>query len=91
MAGENCTSPKFDIETLNALAARLTEHADSVLARRDAERDFRMGAEACRRLASLRFRVAEIAKQALDRPQWDAAAFARDIQQALDETAREGD
>jgi hypothetical protein len=81
---------KFSIENLTALAARLGRHADDTLARRDAERDFRLAAQACDRLCFLRGRIAEIAQQALDRPQWDAAAFARDIREALDQ-AEEGD
>jgi hypothetical protein len=35
------------------------------------------------KLASLRFRIAEIAEAALAHPEWDRAAFARDLRDAL--------
>jgi hypothetical protein len=35
------------------------------------------------KLASLRFRVAEIAEATLAHPEWDRAAFARDLREAL--------
>jgi hypothetical protein len=74
----------FDIETLNAIGARLAEHADAT---QEMAADLRLAAWVCDKLAGLRFRIAEIAAQALDRPQWDAGAFARDIRQSLDEAA----
>lgn len=69
----------FDIETLNELALRLFEHAGAITnaARRDIANDLRVAALVASRLSSLRFRISEIASQALDRPHWDAAAFAR--------------
>ena len=39
------------------------------------------------KFASLRFRVAEIAQKAIDHPEWDRAAFARDLRAALGDTA----
>jgi hypothetical protein len=85
------TTPKptivLDIKTLNAASARLFDHAESVtnVARQDIADDLMLAARIADKLAGLRLRVAEIAQQALDRPRWDAAAFARDINAALDE------
>jgi hypothetical protein len=57
----------FDIETLSALGARLYDHADSItnVARHDMEQDIRLAGRAISNLATLRFRVAEIAGAAL--------------------------
>jgi hypothetical protein len=82
-ASEN-PSTKFNAETLNALSGRLVEHANAVLARKDTAADLRLAAKACQRLASLRFRVAAVARETLDRPQRDSAVIARDLQEALD-------
>jgi hypothetical protein len=79
----------FNIETLAAIGARLSEHADAIT--QDIAADLRLSARVCDRLASLRGRVAEIAQAALDRPQWDAAAFARDIRDALSAAENGGD
>jgi hypothetical protein len=72
----------FDYETLNALGARLYDHADSItnVARHEMEVDIRLAARACSNLASLRFRVAEIAEAALAQP---GAAIRRDLVAAL--------
>jgi hypothetical protein len=53
----------FTIETLNALGARLLDHADSItnVARHDMEVDVRLAARVCSNMASLRFRIGEIA------------------------------
>jgi hypothetical protein len=57
----------FNIETLNALGARLFDHADSITnaARHDMEVDCRLAARVCGNMASLRFRIMEIAEHAL--------------------------
>jgi hypothetical protein len=78
---ENQPITVFDIETLNAIGARLFEHADAIT--QDIAADLRLSAQICHRLASLRFRVAEIAEQALAHHEWDRAAFARDLRDAL--------
>jgi hypothetical protein len=77
----------FDIETLNAIGARLSEHADAIT--QDIAADLRLAAHVTHKLAGLRFRVAEIAEQTLAHPDWDRAAFARDLRDALKEA--EGD
>jgi hypothetical protein len=82
-ASEN-PSIKFNAETLNALSGRLVEYANAVLARKDTAADLRLATKACQRLASLRFQVAEIARETLDRPQRDSAVIARDLKEALD-------
>jgi hypothetical protein len=53
----------FTIETLNALGARLLDHADSItnVARHDMEVDVRLAARVCSNMATLRFRIGEIA------------------------------
>jgi hypothetical protein len=79
----------LNIEALNAIGARLSEHAAAIT--QDIAADLRLSARVCDRLASLRGRVAEIAQAALDRPQWDAAAFARDIRDALSAAENGGD
>jgi hypothetical protein len=77
----------FDIEALNALSARLFDHADSItnVAAHEMARDIRLTAKACDKLAGLRFRVAEIAAVA---PHQDGGATARDLRYALDNAAR---
>jgi hypothetical protein len=69
----------FNIETLNAIGARLSGHADTIT---NAAADLQMAARIAHKLASLRFRIAEIAEQALTQ-EWDRAAFARDLRDAL--------
>jgi hypothetical protein len=71
----------LDIETLNAVGARLFEHADAITG--DIAVDLRLSARICDRLASLRSRVTKIAQLALAHPEWDRAAFARDLRDAL--------
>jgi len=71
----------FNIETLNALGARLSGNAEAITQRIAA--DLRLAARICEKLASLRFRIAEIAEQALAQPEWDRAAFARDLRDTL--------
>jgi hypothetical protein len=72
----------FSIETLNALGTRLFDHADSITnpARHDIEVDCRLAARVCGDMASLRFRVGEIAEAALTQP---GAAGRRDLIAAL--------
>jgi hypothetical protein len=72
----------FNIETLNALGARLYDHADSItnVAAHEMELDIRLAARVCSNFATLRFRVAEIAEMALTQ---DGAATRRDLLDAL--------
>jgi hypothetical protein len=72
----------FDYETLTKLGARLFDHADSItnVARHDMEVDVRLAARACSNFATLRFRVAEIAEEALTQ---HPAATHRDLIAAL--------
>jgi hypothetical protein len=72
----------FNVETLNALGARLFDHADSITnpARHDIEVDCRLAARVCGNMASLRFRVGDIAEAALTQP---GAATRRDLIAAL--------
>ena len=56
----------LNIETLNAIGARLFEHADSVIARREIADDMRLAGRICDKLASLRFEIAEIAAKTKD-------------------------
>jgi hypothetical protein len=79
----------LNIETLNAIGARLSEHAAAIT--QDIAADLKLAARIADRLASLRSRVAEIAQAALDRPQWDAAVFARDVRGALAAAENGGD
>jgi hypothetical protein len=74
------TSTVFNIETLNAIGARLFDHADVIT---NVGADLRLAARIADKLASLRFRIAEIAEAALAHPEWDRAAFARDLRSAL--------
>ena len=83
MASPNPT--QFNIETLNALGARLRDHAEEVadvVNFEPATTDLRLAAAACSRFASLKFRIAEIAEMALTQ---DGAATTRDLRQALDD------
>ena len=82
----------FDIETLNALAVRLSDRADQIsqITLWDLARDLRLAAQVSHKLATLRFRVAEIAEQMLAHAEWDGAAVARDLRDALAD-AREGE
>ena len=82
--------PIFDYEALTAIGARLTDHADAITnaARQDIANDLLQAAVIAVKLASLRFRIAEIAEQALAHPEWDRAAFARDLRAALDVAAK---
>ena len=75
----------FDIATLNAISARLCDHADSITnaARTDVAADLRLAARVADSLANLRFRIDEIAEKAIEHPEWDRAAFARDLRDAL--------
>jgi hypothetical protein len=75
-------SRPFTIEALNALGARLYDHADSItnVARHDMEVDVRLAARVCSNPATLRFRIGEIAEAALTQ----AGAYTRrDLLDAL--------
>jgi hypothetical protein len=77
----------FNVETLNALGARLYDHADSItnVAAHEMEIDIRLAARVCSSFASLRFRVMEIAEAALTQP---GAAIRRDLIDALADAER---
>jgi hypothetical protein len=81
MADDKPTTTVFDIESLNAIGARLFEHADAIT--QDIAADLQLAARIAGMLAGLRFRIAEIAQAALAHPEWDRAAFARDLRDAL--------
>jgi hypothetical protein len=86
MADTNPTP--LNIETLNALGARLFDHAEDVAANIEFEPlvlDLKLAARACDRLAGLRFQVAEIAADVLTKP---ALAIHRDLFAALDAAER---
>lgn len=53
----------MNIETLNAIGARLLEHADAIVnaARQDIAKDLWLATRVADKLAKLRFEVAEIA------------------------------
>jgi hypothetical protein len=72
----------FNIEALNALGARLYDHADSItnVAAHEMEVDIRLAASVCSNVATLRFRVAEIAEAELTQP---GPAIRRDLLGAL--------
>jgi hypothetical protein len=84
--GLTMATEKLDIATLNAISVRLGDHADKITnaARQDAN-DLRLAARIADRLASLRFRVGEIAGKAIEHPGWNNAAIARDLDAALDD------
>jgi hypothetical protein len=78
----------FDIETLNAVAARLFDRADEIEnICQGLTDDLTLAARIADKLASLRFRVGEIAVQCLAQ---DPGATHRDLVTALDDAAREG-
>jgi len=68
-ADDEGTPPKFNIHTLNQLAVRLVDHAESIenITAHEMECDLRLAAAACERLAHLRFEVAEIAAGCKDK------------------------
>jgi hypothetical protein len=72
----------FDYETLTKLGARLFDHADSItnVAAHEMELDFRLAARVCSDLATLRFRIMEIAEAPLTQ---NGAAIRRDLLAAL--------
>ena len=82
----------FDIEQLNALPVRLSDRADQIsqITLWDLARDLRLAAQVTAKLATLRFRIAEIAGELLAHPEWDSAAVARDLRDALAD-AKEGE
>ncbi len=82
------TTPKptivLDIETLNAISARLAERADAIrqVTLADWAEDLRLAARACGLLAHLRFELGEIATKTTDH---DARLELRGL---LDDAAR---
>jgi hypothetical protein len=82
-------NPPLGYEALTLLSGRLRTHADDIEPsdRKDISADIRLAARAAGQLASLRFRIGEIAEQALAHPEWDRGAFARDLRVALGDTA----
>jgi hypothetical protein len=73
----------FTIETLAALAARLFDHSEDLAATLEFElvvSDVRLAARAISNMATLRFRIGEIAEAALSQ---DGAATRRDLIEAL--------
>ncbi len=77
----------LDIETLNEISTRLYDRAESInqICLQDLTMELRLAARVCSTMASLRFRIAEIAQNALDHPEWDRAAFARDLRDMLND------
>ena len=74
----------FNIEVLNAVGARLFDRADEIEnICQGLTDDLTLAARIADKLASLRFRIAEIAEAALAHPEWDRAAYARDLRDAL--------
>ena len=74
----------FNIETLNALGARLFDHAEDIGASLEFEPvvlDLKLAARACSRFASLRFQVSAIATAA-------PPAIRRDLHTALEEASQ---
>jgi predicted ABC-type transport system involved in lysophospholipase L1 biosynthesis ATPase subunit len=76
----------LDTETLTAIAIRLYDRAEEIqqIALADLNHDLRLAAQVCTRLADVRLRIAEIAANALVHPNWDRAAFARDLRELID-------
>ena len=79
----------LDVETLNGISARLSERADTIhqFSLDDLRRDLLIAAWCAELLAKIRFRIAEIAANALTHPNWDRAAFARDLRELIDDAA----
>jgi hypothetical protein len=73
----------FNTSTLNAISLRLAERADQIqqVTLADLAHDIRLASQVCDKLASLRFRIGEIAEQALHQ---DGGATARDLRELLD-------
>jgi hypothetical protein len=87
VATEATTTTKptiLDIETLNAISARLVERADQIqqVTLQDLNRDLRMAARACDLLAHLRFELGEIAGKTTDQD------TARELRDLLDDAQR---
>ena len=73
----------LNIENLTLIGAKLFNFADSIaLASPDTAKDARLAARAADKLASLRFRIAEIAEMSLTQ---DSGATHRDLNAALAE------
>jgi hypothetical protein len=71
----------LSIENLTLIGARLYDYASQITAALpDTAKDVRLAARVCDKLASLRFRVGEIAEMALNQ---DPGATARDLHEAL--------
>jgi hypothetical protein len=71
----------LSIENLTLIGARLYDYANTIaIALPHTAKDIRLAARVCDRLASLRFRVGEIAEITLSQ---DPGATARDLHEAL--------
>jgi hypothetical protein len=82
------------IGELNAISTRLVDHADKItplIGCQDVADDLRLAARLADKMASFQFRVGEIAEQLLAHPEWDRAAFARDLRSALDDVLSDGE
>jgi hypothetical protein len=81
------SSTHFDPATPNALAVRLNQRADDVhqFSLQELANDLRRAAATAVLLADYQTRIREIAADALNRPSWDWAAFARDLKEMLDD------
>jgi|GraSoi2013_100cm_1033763.scaffolds.fasta_scaffold225209_2 hypothetical protein len=90
---ENKPTTTLDYVSLTAIGARLSEHADAITnaARQDIAADLRLAATIAAKFADLRFRIATIAAKTIENPDWDNAAIARDLREALEAAAREAD
>jgi hypothetical protein len=78
-----CSPAILNIETLNAIGASLCAYADTIAKTLPGiARDTRLAARAIDKLASLRFRVGEIADMVLTQ---DGGATARDLRDALND------
>jgi hypothetical protein len=77
----------LDHETLNTISARLYDRAEEIqqVTLHGLNEDLRLAAQACIKLADTRQRIAEIVQNLLDHPEWDRAAFVRDLRELMDE------
>jgi len=80
-------TPKIvDIKLLADIAKRLDERSREInqISLQELSRDLFIAARVCRLLVEIRERLAEIAANALTHPNWDRAAFARDIRELIE-------
>jgi hypothetical protein len=81
--------PPLDYETLVVLSGRLITRAGYISSDDRFAADLRLAAHVAGRFGGLRIRISEIAAKAIEHPEWDNAALARDLRAALDD-ATEG-